>query len=310
MYRKKIISFGIPCFNEELNIKRTYKALRNINAKNKKYNFEYIFVDNGSTDNTRKEIEKIARKNKNVKGIFLSRNFGPEASVQATIDKANGESMIIYDCDMQDPPELIQKFINDWEKGYDLVLGIRNKTEDSPVIQLARKAFYRILKFITNIEVPVDAGHFSLMDRKVIKAIRNLPEKYRFHRGLRAWVGYKTSFVNYKRKKRIYGKSAENVFSYFNYAFRSFFGFSYLPLDIIIYIGLLIFVLSFSSLFLYVLGIFLLNLDFNGSIAMILFLIFFSGIQIFVLSIIGKYIQVIFEETKNRPHYIIEKTVN
>lgn len=308
MNRKKLISFGIPCFNEELNVARTYTILKKTVSKVQNYQYEYIFVDNGSTDDTKNEIKKLAKKNKDVVGIFLSRNFGPEGSTQATIDFAKGDAMILYDCDLQDPPELVLTLIKKWGKSFELVIGVRKKTQERILMRLARKSFYRIFKKVSNVDIPVDAGHFSLMDRKVIDALKQLPEKYRFYRGLRAWVGFKTTYVFYERNRREFGKSAANTLYYFNYAIRSFFGFSYLPLNITIYTGFLLILFSFIFILIYLLRFLYLGIAIDATTIIILLVVLFGGSQLLAISMIGKYIQVIIEETKNRPLYIVEES--
>ncbi len=310
MNKKKLISFGIPCFNEELNVAKAYAELKKIAKKNSAYFYEYIFVDNGSSDNTRQEILKLTKNDKSVVGVFLSRNFGAEASCQATIDMAKGDAMVGYECDMQDPPELILEFIKKWEKGYELVIGVRKKTEDNFFMSVARKTFYRIFRKIANINIPVDAGGFSLMSRKAIDALKLLPEKYRFYRGLRAWIGFKTVYIRYNRRQRKYGKSSYNFYDYINYAMRSFIGFSYVPLDVTIYAGLLLVFMSFVFILIYIIKFLLFGLPINNSIAIIFLITFFGGSQILAISVIGKYIQVIIEETKNRPTYVIEEVIN
>lgn len=306
---KKTISIGIICFNEESNIAPAYLELKRVTDKNKKYNYEFIFVDNGSTDNTKAEIRKIAKLDKRIIGIFLSRNFGPEASSQASLDNATGDAFIMYEGDMQDPPNVILEFIKEWEKGFDTVVGVRNKIEDSFLMTLVRKTYYRIFRAISNIEVPINAGSYALLDRKVVDAITRMPEKYRFFRGLRAWVGFKTTYVKYSRLKRQRGKSSYNFLSYLHHAERSFFGFSYLPLDAIVYLGLILVLFSFVSVIAYLMSVFLFNQIVDGSMIILLSIILFGGIQLLALSIIGKYIQVIVEETKGRPPYIVEGVI-
>lgn len=303
----KTISIGIVCFNEEPNILPAYAALSNLAGKTNKYLYELIFIDNGSTDNTREEIKKIAKKDKRVVAVFLSRNFGPEASAQASLDFASGDAFIMYEGDMQDPPELILDFIKKWESGFDVVVGIRTKTEDTQFMTFIRKFYYRIFKAMSDIEVPVDAGSFGLLDKKVINAIKNMPEKYRFYRGLRAWVGFKTTYISYKRRKRQRGKTSYNFLGYIHHAERSFFGFSYLPLDIIVYSGLFFVILSFAWIIISVFYSLISGQIMRESLLILLFTVFFGGIQLLALSIIGKYIQVIVEETKNRPVYIVEE---
>lgn len=310
MKQKKMISIGIPCFNEEENIFPVYKEIDNIAEKNKKYNFEFIFVNNGSTDKTKEKIIEITVKDKRVKGIFLSRNFGPEASLQAAIDHSTGDSFVILEADLQDPPHLINVFLKKWEEGFDIIVGIRTKIEDNIIMTFIRRSFYKIMKAISNIEVPTDAGSYGLIDRKVINVLHQLPEKYRFFRGLRAWVGFKTAYIKYERKKRLHGKSSYNLLAYIKHAERSFFGFSYFPLDIIIYLGLLLVLFSFIFILLYLLVSIFYGNPIKGSITILVSIFFFGGIQLLAISIIGKYIQVIVEETKERPTYIVENVTN
>lgn len=306
---RKLISVGIICFNEESNVLPAYNELKRVMNLDKKYNFEFIFVDNNSTDNTREEIKKVIDNDKRVKGIFLSRNFGPESSAQAALDFATGDAFIMYEGDMQDPPNVILEFIKKWEEGYSVVVGVRNKIEDSPFMTIIRKTYYRIFRTISNIDVPINAGSFGLLNKQTMEAIKKMPEKYRFFRGLRAWVGFNTAYVKYQRRKRQRGTSSYNLLGYLRHAERSFFGFSYLPLDIIVYTGILLVFLSFISLI--ALFIFLLLGHAIKESMLILFsIVLFGGIQLLALSVIGKYIQVIVEETKNRPAYIVEEILH
>ncbi|MEK7495061.1 MAG: glycosyltransferase family 2 protein [Patescibacteria group bacterium] len=293
---KKKISIVVPCFNEEANIETTYKKIELILKKLLSYDFEYIIVDNGSTDKTKEIIKRLIKRDKRIKGIFLSRNFGPEASAAACYKFAIGDAVIALPADLQDPPELILKFVKKWEQGYDVVIGIYNKTEDDLFTKFLRKFFYFFFKKISNIDVPVNASGVGLLDRKVVDALNSLPEKYRFFRGLRAWIGFKTATVNYERRKRQRGVSSYNLINYFKHAERGIFGFSYLIMDMMFYFGMGI---SLISLLFLVVKFSLYSL-----------IIFIGSILLLSISIIGKYIQVIVEETKDRPMYIVEETVN
>ena len=306
---RKLISIGIPCYNEELNVFSAYQALRKIASQMRKYDFEFIFVDNGSIDKTREKIETIAKNDKSVVGVFLSRNFGPEATPQVIVDFAQGEALIHFECDLQDPPELIPKLIKKWEEGYNLVVGVRTKINDNILMTFARKIFYRIFKIISNIEVPVNAGTYGIIDKKVIDSLKSLPEKYGFYRGLRSWVGFKTAYIRYYRRERERGETSYNFLGYIKHAERGFFGFSYLVLDSMIYIGFILVFLSFIFFLWYLFTVLLIGNPINASIPIMLAIVFFGGVQLLAISIIGKYIQVIVEETKNRPVYIVEDII-
>lgn len=310
MLHKKLISIGIPCFNEELNIIPAYYAYKKITDQIKHYRFEFIFVDNRSSDGTRDKIRELAGKDKQVIGIFLSRNFGPESSNAACLDFARGDAFIGLPADLQDPPPLIQKFIKKWEQGYDIVVAIYKKSQDDFLTFFLRKNFYKFFKKISNIDIPINAVGTGLLDRKALDALRQLPEKYRFFRGLRAWIGFRTVYVYYNRRRRQFGKSSYNLFSYFTHAERGLFGFSYLVLDLMAYFGFIL--VLFSSIFLigYLLFFFFFGNPIKGAVTILISVIFFGGVQLLAISIIGKYIQVIVEETKNRPVYIVDETIN
>lgn len=309
MLSKKLISIGIPCFNEELNVIPTYQQLVKITSKIKKYTFEFIFVDNGSSDKTRNKIETIVNRDNRVIGVFLSRNFGPEASRQALLDQAQGDAVINLQADLQDPPELIPKFIKKWEEGNDIVIGIYTRTDDNFVMSMIRRMFYFIFKKIVNIDVSANANSFGLIDKKVLDVIRSLPEKYRFYRGLLFWVGFKRAYINYQRRKRLRGKSSYNIFDYIKHSERGIFGFSFIILDVMTYSGFFLVFISFNLLLGYMLYILMTEHALTWSIINFMVIIFFGGVQLFTASIIGKYIEVIVEETKNRPVYILDKII-
>jgi dolichol-phosphate mannosyltransferase len=307
---KKTISICIPCYNEEKNIDITYKKITDVLKKISKYKFEFIFVDNGSSDKTKDKIIKIARKNKLVKGIFLSKNFGPEASGNAAINNASGDAVIGVAADLQDPPELIPDFIKKWEQGYDIVFGVYKQNQDRLLMSLIRKAFYKVIRLISSIDLPANTTGFGLYDRKAIQALKLLPEKYRFTRGLLVWIGFKRSYIYYQKKRREHGKSSYSFFDYVNNAERGIFGFSYLVLDLMIYGGFLLVFFSFLFIVGYLYTVLVIGNPIKASIPTMLAIVFFGGVQLLAISIIGKYIQVIVEETKNRPMYIIDETIN
>lgn len=309
---KKLITIGVPCFNEEENVLEMYKQTRKIIDKINDYNFDFLFVDNGSTDKTRDKINLLIKKDKKVRGVFLSRNFGNEASGLALIDfvDKNADAFIMLPCDLQDPPSLIPKLIKKWDSGYEIVLAQYDKINDSPLMTFMRKTFYLLFKKISNIDVPINVSGFGLMDKKVVKAIKSLPEKFRFGRGLSIWVGFKRTFVNYERVERQRGKSSYSFFDYIKHSERGVFGFSYLPLDLMVYFGFIITLLSFIFIVGYLFMVLVFGNPIKASITLMLAVVFFGGVNLMALSIIGKYVQVIVEETKNRPVYIVDEKIN
>ncbi len=306
----KKISIGIPCYNEEKNVIFVYESIKKIINKIKKYNFELIFVDNGSLDKTRSEIVKVAKKDKKVKGIFLSRNFGPESSGFAALNYAKGDAFIGISGDLQDPPELINQFIKKWEEGNDIVMGIYERYDENFLMKSIRENFYKIFNKISNTQIPANAVGYGLYDKKVIDGLKSLPEKYRFTKGLLAWLGFKKSFIKYTRNKRLRGKSSYNFFGYIKDAERGIFGFSYLILDLMVYGGFLLVFFSFIFIVGYLYMVLVIGNPINASIPIMLGIVFFGGVQLLAISIIGKYIQVIVEETKARPTYIVKDTIN
>jgi len=296
--KKKIISVVIPTYNEELNIDNAYFKVKEVFQKLPDYDYEIVFADNCSTDSSQKLIRKIAKKDKKVTAVFLSRNFGGEYSSLAGMKVTTGSATTVLDCDLQDPPELIIDFIKQWEKGNEVVIGYRRHIEEKLLIKPLRIIFYKLFKLISNIDIPLNAGTFSLVDRRVMEIINNLPERNRFFRGLRAWAGFKVAKVEYVRRKRKYD------------AERGFFGFSFVPLEIVTYIGFVLVIVSFIFLIGYILLFFLLSNPVPGFMTIISLITFLGGIQILAISIIGKYVQIIFEETKSRPPFIIREIIN
>ena len=306
MKDKTLISFVVPCFNEQENVDETFKQLSVIAKQQKKYQFEFVFVDNGSSDHTRQHIEQLADKDSRMKGIFLSRNFGPEASGIAGLEHAKGDVIIISVCDLQDPLELIPEYIAKWEKGSDLVIGIYTKNQDAFVMATIRKLYYKIFKRMANITIPINSSGICLYSRPALDAFLSLQERFRSSLGLRAWIGFKTEYITYERRERKRGKSSYNVLRYLQTAERSFFGFSYVPLNIIIYLSAIFLLVSFLFFVGYLISVFFHVIPWNQTTVIVSTIILFGSIQLLAISVIGKYIQVIVEETKKRPHYIIE----
>ena len=274
------------------------------------YDYEIIFVDNYSSDRSREIIKKITRKDNKVTAIFLSRNFTSEYSSHAAMKQAIGDILTIVDCDLQDHPSVIPKFIKQWEKGNLIVVGIRNIINDTFLMKTVRKTFYIILKKLANIDMPLNAGTFCLIDRKVLDVIIALPERNRFFRGLRAWTGFKTAYIEYERRKRKFGKTKNSLLDYIRDAQRGILGFSFVPLDIMTTFGFISVIISFLFLLGYLFIVIFFGNPLRAQIPLMLAIVFFGGIQMLSISIVGKYIQIIFEEVKGRPPYVIENILN
>ncbi len=309
MRTQKVITIGVPCFNEEENVERTYAITRKILKKSPDYIYKFLFIDNGSTDRTRDKIMKVVKIDKSARGIFLSRNFGFEASIAALTKYASGDALVVLPCDLQDPPELILKFIKKWEQGYNIVSGKYLNTQDDIFTAFLRRTFYLIFKKISDLDIPVNASECSLLDRKSLDALRALPEKFRFFRGLRVWVGFKVAFVHYHRQKREYGSSAYNLISYFKYAERGIYGFSYLLLDTLMYGSLILVCISLILVVGYIVYHQITGSSYQMVPTLVLTVSSFASLQLFGMGIIGKYIQVLVEEAKNRPVFVEDKMV-
>ncbi|VVA43824.1 conserved hypothetical protein [Candidatus Roizmanbacteria bacterium] len=309
-FNKKTLSIVVPTFNEEDNIEYAYKEIIKALEKIPKYDYEIIFVDNYSTDKSRKIIKTITKKDKKVTAIFLSRNFTSEYSSHAAMKQAIGDILTIVDCDLQDHPEIIPKFIKKWEEGFPVVIGVRNVINDTFVMKYVRKLFYVIFKKMANIEMPLNAGTFCLLDRKVLDVIISLPEKNRFFRGLRSWAGFKTAYVEYERRIRKYGSTKNTLFDYIRDAQRGLLGFSFIPLDLMSTFGFLLTFFSFVLAIGYLFWVIFFGNPINASIPIMLSIFVFGGIQMLGISIVGKYIQIVFEEVKGRPSYVIEEILN
>ncbi len=307
---KKILSIVVPTYNEQENIPRAYAELMKVMKSLPKYDYEIIFVDNYSQDRSRSIIRKIIKKDKKVTAIFMSRNFTAEYSSHAAMKHAVGDILTIVDCDLQDPPSVIPRFIKQWEKGYLAVVGVRNVIHDTFLMKIVRKAFYIFLRKMAHIDMPLNAGTFCLLDRRVLNEVVNLPEKNRFFRGLRAWAGFKTAYIEYERKKRKYGSTKNNLFDYIRDAQRGILGFSFIPLDIMTTLGFLLVIVSFVFIVGYLVVVIFFGNPIRAQIPTMLAIVFFGGMQMLAISIVGKYIQIIFEEVKDRPPYVIEEILN
>lgn len=301
------ISIVIPIFNEELSINSFYselsKVLCGINSE-----FEILFIDDGSHDNSVKILKTLMAKDNRIKLIEFSRNFGKEAALTAGIDFANGDALIPIDVDLQDPPELIKKLIAKWQEGFDVVLAKRiNRDSDSFLKRITSHFFYRLYNLISKVKIPADVGDFRLIDKKVIEALRKLPENQRFMKGLFAWIGFSQCTVEYSRNIRMGGYSKFNGISLIRLAIDGIINFSIFPIRLFTYLGILGLLanITFSLIVLY--KSIIENTAPAGYSSIILMITFVGSIQILGIGILGEYLGRIYVETKRRPIYIIKK---
>lgn len=304
-----IYSVVIPAFNEEVIINETYIKLKKImDSLNEEY--ELIFINDGSTDNTSNLIKGICIKDKHVKLLDFSRNFGHQIAISAGIDYAIGKAVVIIDADLQDPPEVIPEMVKKWKEGYEVIYGKRIKRKGETVFKkVTAYLFYRLLKYLTNYEIPADTGDFRLIDYKVCNALRSISEKSRFMRGIISWIGFKQTFVEYVREERKAGESKYPLKKMIRFALDGITSFSYRPLRLATYIGLFLSAIAFLYFFYAVYQYFFNIRTVQGWTSTIAATVLFDGIILVMLGIIGEYVGRIYEETKDRPLYILREKV-
>ena len=303
------ISAVIACYNDALSLPEIHKRLSDT-FKKIRCDFEIIFVNDGSLDDSTEVIKKICKNDHNVTGIVHSRNFSSQNAFTSGMLRATGDAVVLLDGDLQDPPETIEKFIKLWKDGNDVVYGIRNKREASIFLRIAYKLFYRIFRKFSDIKIPLNAGDFSLMDRKVVNAINRTPETDRFIRGLRAWVGFKQTGVEYFRPERKFGKTTNNLFKNIRWAKKGIFSYSYTPLELISYFSYFIVFISACAIIWYITLYFLYPGAPKGITTILVLVLFLGGVQILSISILSEYIAKILDETKKRPKFIIKEIIN
>lgn len=300
-------SVVVPVYNEELVVKESYRRLKEVMDKAGD-TYEIIFVNDGSRDDTKKLVSEICENDKNIRLIDFSRNFGHQTAITAGMDNSSGQAVVVIDADLQDPPEVILEMIAKWKEGYDVVYGKRLKRKGETFFKLiTAKVFYRTLKSLTNVDIPVDTGDFRLIDRKVCDVMSSLTEKNRYVRGLVSWVGFRQTAVSYVRDERFAGETKYPLKKMLKFAMDGITTFSDKPLKLATLLG---FLLSGFS-FLYLIVVMCLKLFTSATVtgwaSAISVSLFFNGIILIMLGIIGEYIGRIYEEVKNRPLYVIKE---
>ncbi|PCK00298.1 MAG: glycosyl transferase family 2 [Zetaproteobacteria bacterium] len=307
---KELISIVIPCYNEEDVVNLCHKAVTDA-IGTLPYDFEIIYINDGSADATQGLLEKIHVKDKRTVIINLSRNFGKEAAMTAGIDSATGDALIILDADLQDPPSLIPDIIKMWkDTGADVVYGQRIERQGETWFKkFTANGFYNVINFIaSNVDIPKNTGDFRLMNRRSIDALIQLREKHRFMKGLFAWIGFKQVALEYNREPRVAGETKWGYWKLCNFAMEGIAGFSTTPLRMASLCGLIISIISFLFGGFIIIKTIFFGVDIEGWASLSVMILFLSGIQLLSIGILGEYVGRIFGEAKKRPLYFIDTT--
>lgn len=308
----KKIAIVIPMYYEEEVAEECYQRISNTLKKLDNYDYELIFINDGSQDKTQEILENIAKQDKKAKIITFSRNFGHQCAVTAGIKYVTGDCVVIIDADLQDPPEVIPEMLKLWEQGNEVIYGKRKSRKgESKFKLLSAKMFYRTLDALSDVKIPMDTGDFRLVDRKVIDVINSMPEHNKFLRGLYSWVGFKQIPYEYERQERYAGKTKYPLKKMLKLASDGIISFSTKPLKLVGYLGIITIVISIALLIYTLISyIFSLNNLTAGWTSIMVAITLFSGVQLVSIWLISEYIARIYDETKNRPQYIIRDTIN
>ncbi len=302
------LSVVAPMYNEEDNIAAFFAALMPV-LEGLGLSYEVICVDDGSTDSTLEKVMAVRAREGRVKVVSLSRNFGKDMALSAGLDHASGDAVVPIDTDLQDPPELIAEMIATWRQGYDVVYAVRasRRHSDSALKRGSASLFYRTFNLLVDTNIPRDTGDFRLMDRAVVEALRQLPERTRFMKGLFSWVGFRQTGIAYERKARHAGDTKWSWWRLWNFALDGITSFSTLPLRFWAYLGLVISALSFVYLVILIIRVLISGIDVPGYASLMVVVLFLGGLQMLTLGIFGEYLGRLFDEVKGRPLYIVRR---
>lgn len=303
---RKLLSIIVPCYNEQENIELFYEKISSEVFVNNDIDYELLFVDDGSKDNTYQEIKKVCVKDKKVNGIFLSKNFGKEAAIFAGLNECKGDACVVIDSDLQHPPAVINDMIRLWKDGYDIVEGVKNdRGKEGVVHRFFTTMFYRIISSLVGIDMR-NTSDFKLLDRKVIDVLCHLNERNTFFRALSFWVGFSNTQVVYDVQERIAGTTKWSFFSLLRYALKNMISFTYAPLYLIALLGGLMIIigcgLGIDAIISYIMGE-----TVEGYPTLVLLIVFSAGCIVTCLGIIGIYVAKIYDEVKKRPQFIVRE---
>lgn len=304
-----LVSVVFPVYNERENLEVLESRLQPVIQEVSGGEFEVLFVDDGSRDGSSEMLDAINSRDGRYKVIHFSRNFGHQAALQAGLDAARGQAVVLMDADLQDPPEMLSRFVDKWREGYEVVYAIRRKRKEALWKRTAYNVFYRSMKFVANIDTPLDSGDFCLLDHRVVTTLTALPERNRFLRGLRSWVGFKQVGIEYEREARNAGEPKYTMRQLVRLALSGYVGFSSFPLRLAAWFG----ILSATAGFLMTIWVMLVRVTkphvpqgWASTSALILFI---GGVQMMMLGVIGEYLGRVYDEVRGRPLYLISSRI-
>jgi polyisoprenyl-phosphate glycosyltransferase len=301
-----LLSVVFPVYNERESLEQLLARAHPVLESATKGNFEVIFVDDGSTDGSSAILDRFSTADRRYKVVHFSRNFGHQPALQAGLDATRGEAVVLMDADLQDPPELIGQLVAKWREGFDVVYAIRRKRKEPAWKRLAYATFYRTMAIIADVDMPAEAGDFSLMDRRVVDALAAMPERNRFLRSLRSWVGFRQTGVEYERDARGAGTTKYTLRKLVALAMAGYLGFSSFPLRLASWLGILA---AFVGFVVTVWVVFSKLTDPSvpqGWASMSALILFMGGVQLMMLGILGEYLRRVYDEVRNRPLYVIQ----
>lgn len=302
-----MISVVVPCYNEEAVIAKTHWRLSGV-LRDLTLDYEIIYVDDGSQDGTPKLLNQLCAEDQHVRVIALSRNFGHQAAVTAGIEHASGDAVVLIDADLQDPPEVIPEMVEKWHQGYYVAYGLRiDRDGETAFKRWTAKAFYRLINQLSDVNIPLDAGDFRLMDRKVVDALLAMPERDRFIRGMVSWIGFPQAAVMYRRAPRFAGVSKYPVLKMVRFATDAILSFSLVPLRLAIWSGAIASVLALMGIIYALVFRLFTNNWVPGWTLLFIAVLFVGGVQLVFLGVIGEYIGRIYMEGKKRPLYLVRE---
>lgn len=309
--KKKIISIITGVYNESATVQEVYSVIRKFFSELTEYDYEHIFMDNCSTDNTVGILKQIAASDKHIRILVYSKNFGPIKTELVGYRYASGDAVIPFEANLKDPPELISDFIKKWEEGYKVVYGVRVRTRDNFLLSWARKTFYKIINFFSEENFPLNAGSFRLVDRKVVDELVKVDDYKPYIRGLISSMGFRQIGIEYVRKSRPRGYSKSKFGYLVDFSINALINYSISPIRICTYMGLLVSFLSFiAGIIFLLLKLFFWPAQLPAISAVIILVLFFSGIQLFFLGVIGEYVGAIHAQVRKKPFVIISQKIN